>query len=258
MRVVFKQGFAARTLCCHPVVAAHTVISGCHLVQGLDLGNEVSQRQSAQRIEVAVFREHGPRPRGQKVFQRLCTEIFTAGQCHKLLCKIGLQEPGVNSYNVVEILCLPWLGNETEPLKLEGQVVFVLLYECVDAFQISFGQRLLLIDDTACQKAPDPGHADQPHPVVKAHHFTAAHLGQGPARHAPECLHLPQTVLRMHIPLSHEQILFRARIDVGNAILVPDNLHTPCQPGYRRFAFYLGKTFIQEDRHASCQYAGTG
>jgi hypothetical protein len=75
---------------------------------------------------------------------------------------------------------------------------------------------------------------NQPEEAVVADRLGADDFGQAPAVVPPPQLHLPQTVLGLHIALREEQVVGVLRVDVGYAPAITDDLDRVAKPANHR------------------------
>jgi hypothetical protein len=71
---------------------------------------------------------------------------------------------------------------------------------------------------------------NQPEETIVADRLRADDLGQAPAVVAPPQLHLPQTILGLHIALREEQVVCALGVDVGHAPAIADDVDRVAKP----------------------------
>ena len=71
-------------------------------------------------------------------------------------------------------------------------------------------------------------------------------LGQAPAVVAPPQLHLPQTILGLHVALREEQVVGVPGVDVGYAPAIADDLDRVAKPGNHELAVDLAQRRLRQ------------
>ena len=87
--------------------------------------------------------------------------------------------------------------------------------------------------------------------------FRADDLGQAPAVVAPPQLHLPQTVLGLHVALREEQVVGVFGVDVGDAPAIADDVDRVAKPGNHELAVDLAQRRLRQlDEARVCRPLG--
>ena len=157
-----------------------------------------------------------------------------------------------------DIVQRPGRWGDARELELHGQVVAVPL----DVRVHTVGKRgedlaRLGVVDRELAVVPGALILNQPEEAIVLDSLRADDLGQAPAVVAPPQLHLPQTVLRLHVALREEQVVGVLGVDVGDAPAIADDVDRVAKPRNHELAVDLAqRRFRQLDEARVCRPLG--
>jgi hypothetical protein len=98
---------------------------------------------------------------------------------------------------------------------------------------------------------------NQPEETIMVDRLRADDLGQAPAVVTPPQLHLPQTILGLHIALRKEQVVGVPGVDVGHAPAIADDLDRVAKPSNHEPAVDLAQRRLRQlDEARVCRPLG--
>ena len=114
----------------------------------------------------------------------------------------------------------PWLRAIHQQTKLRRKRILVLRDEEIHSARVIIQSCAIVCVQVGVHALCRPAKLQRPLRLVMPHQPGAEDLCQVAIRVAPECVHLPQAVLRGHVALREKQVVLRGSFNVRHAVRV--------------------------------------